>query len=185
MSGVADPDSGSRLIDVAYGYKSGGFQSKLRTRLCKAEVVEIFLRKHTQKSPTVVSRLCGISEKAVRDIWSGRTWSKETQHLDPSRSVCLKKIGRPAGSKDTKPRKPRAQASQKMEVLKQRDVWAKHIPEAAGRMLKTFSVSREGPSCDQAIAGSGLSIDKQLDEWDQQGCWIDRRGLRKMHCLIL
>jgi hypothetical protein len=185
MAGVADLEPRSRLLDAAYGYKSGGFQSKLRTKLHKAEVVEIFLRKHTQKSPTVVSRLCGISEKAVRDIWSVRTWSKETQHLDPSRSVCLKKIGRPTGSKDTKPRKPRAQANEKIEVLKRRDVWANHRPGAAGCMLETFSVSRQGPGSHQDIAGSGLSIDEQLDEWDRPGCLIDRRGLRKMHCRIL
>ena len=52
-----------------------------------------------------VSKIYGVSEKAVRDIWTGRTWSKETWHLDASRSRPLKKMGRPVGRQDTKPRK--------------------------------------------------------------------------------
>jgi hypothetical protein len=83
------------------------FQAKLRTRITHEEVVEIFLYKQSEKSPTVVSRLCGVSEKTVRDIWSGRTWSKETKHLDPSRAVCRNKLGRLTGNEDMKPRKPR------------------------------------------------------------------------------
>ncbi len=41
-----------------------------------------------------------ISEKAVQDIWKARTWSRETCHLEPTRTVELKQIGRPKGCKD-------------------------------------------------------------------------------------
>ena len=47
----------------------------------------------------------GICEKTVRDIWKGRTWSRETHHLDHARPVLMRKAsGRPRGSKDSRPR---------------------------------------------------------------------------------
>jgi hypothetical protein len=45
-----------------------------------------------------VGKAYGVSDKAVRDIWNGRTWYKETMHLDPSRSsmpMRLRIPGRP------------------------------------------------------------------------------------------
>jgi hypothetical protein len=36
--------------------------------------------------------------------------AKETQHLDPSRAVCLKKLGRSTGSKDPKSMKQRGKS---------------------------------------------------------------------------
>ena len=55
-----------------------------------------------------ISKLFGVSEKAVRDIWTGKTWSKETWHLNKSRPFPAKKMGRPFGRKDAQPRKPRS-----------------------------------------------------------------------------
>ena len=54
------------------------------------------------------SKLCvrfGISEKAVLDIWTGRTWSRETARLDSERPACIKRTGRPLGCKDKVPRR--------------------------------------------------------------------------------
>ncbi len=48
-----------------------------------------------------------VSEKTVRDIWTGRTWSRETWHLDTSRNLQLKQLGRPKGCRDSQPRKQR------------------------------------------------------------------------------
>ena len=51
---------------------------------------------------TSIANLFGVSEKAVRDIWTGRTWSRETIHLDPARlavSHRTKSLGSPRGSK--------------------------------------------------------------------------------------
>ena len=82
--------------------------SALRTRakLCEAQVVEIFQIK--KASPTssaeLVAKNYHISEKAVRDIWTGRTWTKETSHLDTTRVLFQKQIGRPKGCRDSKPR---------------------------------------------------------------------------------
>ena len=57
---------------------------------------------------TKLSVMYGVSEKAVRDIWTGRTWAKETWHLDMTRTLSNKRTGRPKGSKDTIPRHRRA-----------------------------------------------------------------------------
>ena len=53
--------------------------------------------------PSAVARAFGVSEKTVRDIWKGRTWLRETMHLDPARFVTaaarLRPPGRPRGSR--------------------------------------------------------------------------------------
>ena len=76
-----------------------------------------------------VSRRFGVSPKAVRDIWNRRTWSRVTSTMQmiseaeaARHNICfntvhgsaelrceshLKKVGRPRGSKDSKPRRRR------------------------------------------------------------------------------
>ena len=47
-----------------------------------------------------VARAFGVSDKAIRDIWKGRTWLRETMHLDPTRAAmagALRPPGRPKG----------------------------------------------------------------------------------------
>ena len=62
---------------------------------------------HRDRASTL-SRMYGVSVKTVRDIWKGRTWYRETYHLDPSKAPMIdrlmKKAGRPKGVKDSKPR---------------------------------------------------------------------------------
>jgi hypothetical protein len=82
--------------------------SKPRARLSEAQVIAIFQARASASGSTKVAMVYGVSEKAVRDIWKGRTWSKETWHLDPSRPLQLKLTGRPKGCKDSQPRKKRA-----------------------------------------------------------------------------
>jgi hypothetical protein len=74
----------------------------------------------------MVSRMFGVSSKTVRDIWNKRTWRHCTEALwtkegndfrqfsstawpiqVPQATTSLRRVGRPCGSKDTKPRKPR------------------------------------------------------------------------------
>ena len=78
-----------------------------RAVLSKSEVIEIFNARLTLKSATKVAGLYRVSEKAIRDIWTGRTWAAETWHLDMSRPLKVKPSGRPLGSRDSKPRKQR------------------------------------------------------------------------------
>ena len=81
--------------------------SKARAKLTQSDALDIYNYKGSVTSAAVLSKLYGVSEKAVRDIWTGRTWSKETWHLDDSRPYPAKKMGRPFGRKDAQPRKPR------------------------------------------------------------------------------
>ena len=80
---------------------------KPRAVLTRDDAIAIFKLKESLQPATKVSRFYGVSEKAVRDIWTGRTWSAETWHLDTTRALKIKPSGRPQGSRDTKPRKPR------------------------------------------------------------------------------
>ena len=78
---------------------------KPRAVLTKTEVLAVFKFKDTNLPATKVARFYGVSEKAIRDIWTGRTWAAETWHLDTSRELKVKISGRPLGSRDSKPRK--------------------------------------------------------------------------------
>ena len=45
------------------------------------------LTKRQRISLCSVARSYGVSEKAVRDIWKGRTWLRETTRIDPGRPL--------------------------------------------------------------------------------------------------
>ena len=79
-----------------------------RAKLTESDALNIYRCKASITNAAAISKLYGVSEKAVRDIWTGRTWSKETWHLDESRPFPTKKMGRPLGRKDAQPRKPRS-----------------------------------------------------------------------------
>jgi hypothetical protein len=83
-----------------------------RAILTKQQAREIFGYKNGQGSEsshatsTFLSKKFNISSKAIRDIWTGRSWLDATfdmWNIDdrPPRKV----VGRPKGRKDTKPRK--------------------------------------------------------------------------------
>ena len=81
---------------------------KTRAVLTEEQAVQIFMMKisdtksfnksiHAQE----IAISFGISEKTVRDIWKGRTWRRETMHLDVNYiegSSNLRLPGRPKGS---------------------------------------------------------------------------------------
>ena len=90
---------------------------RARNILTKEQVVDIFLMKHGMMlcdDAASVGRKFGVSEKTIRDIWVARTWYKATLALDPCRSDAndrlKKKIGRPRGTKDSKPRTYKSKA---------------------------------------------------------------------------
>ena len=113
-----------------------------RAVLTKHQAVEIFSLRGLSLIPqasygdfaissrsVIVSRLFGVSPKAVRDIWNKRTWRHSTSPLSPetertslteylkavedmtchqlTKRAQGKGVGRPRGSKDSKPRKAR------------------------------------------------------------------------------
>ena len=68
---------------------------KARAVLTAEQAVMIFqiklsnqaLTKRQRISLCSVARSYGVSEKAVRDIWKGRTWLRETTRIDPGRPL--------------------------------------------------------------------------------------------------
>jgi hypothetical protein len=77
---------------------------KHRSILTEKQAIEIFGLQSAKSSPLVVSsalvaKRYGINERTVRDVWKQRTWTHVTS------SVPKKRMGRPFGSKDSRPRK--------------------------------------------------------------------------------
>jgi hypothetical protein len=70
----------------------------------------VFLYKSKLTNPTLsagtIAKLIGVNDKTIRDVWCGRTWARETKHLDPTRRDKPNPpgAGRPIGAKDKKPR---------------------------------------------------------------------------------
>ena len=95
--------------------KSRASCPKPRAILTKMQAIEIFQRSlqssqgtHRGKAASAsgVAREYRISEKAVRDIWTARTWSDETLHLEPNRKIRkVQPTGRPPGRRDSAPRR--------------------------------------------------------------------------------
>ena len=81
-----------------------------RCRLTEDEAIGIFQCKGGPSSATKTARAYAVSEKTVRDIWTGRTWAKETSRLDASRTIKVTQMGRPKGRRDSHPRKSRRES---------------------------------------------------------------------------
>lgn len=111
--------------------KQGNFppMPAIHTRpiLTKDKVQQIFAMKMKSyascvhvKADSVISTAVkfGVSEKAIRDVWSGRTWCDITgMPRNPNRRLSA---GRPKGAKDKKPRKPKCK---KIQVLTSLEVF--------------------------------------------------------------
>ena len=152
-------------------------QSKPQARLTATEAVEIFRCKDTKTRSTAVSKMYGVNEKTIRDIWRGRTWSKETHHLDPSRVLTTKKLGRQQGRKDSNLRKVRAPyIGAGLKVL----AGNININDADdGRVIAMLLHSGNDwfsncLSLDDDRTDPCPSIDELLYEWDRKGCWFDK-----------
>ena len=96
-----------------------------------------------------LSVIYGVSEKAVRDIWTGRTWAKETWHLDMSRPITKKHAGRPKGSKDKIPRRRRSIGDVK-----------------EGERNQQFAQPKILSSIPQRITDCVQSLDEQIFDWE-------------------
>ena len=99
-----------------------------RPVLAKEQVHQIFALKeksyasnlHTKyANVTITSRAFGVSDKTIRDIWSGRTWCHETGM--PRKAHLRDHVGRPKGSKDATPR----QIKRTNSIDEQLHMWAK------------------------------------------------------------
>ena len=159
---------------------------KHRAKLSQSDVISIFQAKATRIQATVIARSYGVSEKAVRDIWSGRTWAKETWHLNPSRTLIVKQTGRPKGSRDSRPRQKRmprcSLPSVRPDELVDSDDVLQYLCDCGDESEIRSSHQHPWP-CDDAastsespvsIAASDcdlLTLDEQLHRWG--GVWCD------------
>ena len=138
---------------------------RTRAKLTEYDALNIYHCKGRIISAAAISKLYGVSEKAVRDIWTGRTWSKETWHLDESRPFSAKKMGRPFGCKDAQPRKSRS---------------LRTIPESSTISQTHINVSPESQSIDVEPRFSTVMADwpqARKREWQVPSsawCWHDQ-----------
>jgi hypothetical protein len=148
---------------------------KPRARLTESDVINIFRLKAANTSATSVGRLYGVSEKAIRDIWTGRTWANETWHLDMTRALVIKHAGRPAGCRDTKPRRKRplehchANVQNSGGEISEPILCIDHCDESMFFDLSPFTAS-SGQTFhkEKTFASMMMSLDDQLFEWEQQ-----------------
>ena len=87
---------------------------KRRAILTEQQAVEIF-RLRSVSSMTmmvcpasVVAKRYGVNERTIRDIWKQRTWTHATcSFAEIAGPMAKRKMGRPVGSRDVRPRKQR------------------------------------------------------------------------------
>jgi hypothetical protein len=87
-------------------------KKKPRAILTEQQAVEIFGLASSHQdvvfSAAALARRYGVNERTVRDIWKQRTWIHATRPFEGSLQIRSKnRVGRPKGSKDSKPRKPK------------------------------------------------------------------------------
>jgi hypothetical protein len=106
-----------------------------------------------------VSELYGISEKTVRDIWKQRTWAHTTSSLaEYVGPMTRKKVGRPIGSKDIRPRKQKLGIPTELEYTALKTGERSHVGDERGEQ--------------------SISIDDQLHMWAQCNSeWIINAAL--------
>jgi hypothetical protein len=165
---------------------------KPRARLSEEQVIAIFQARASAWTATKMATVYGVSEKAIRDIWTGRTWARETWRLDTSRPLQLKLAGRPKGCKDRNPRKKRANGHADLPIparvlCRPHVEWSAentcdsheasqspchvHIADSQEACIKDSSACHR--PCAELPTSSTLrhaSVDEQLDEWD--GFWL-------------
>jgi hypothetical protein len=156
---------------------------KHRARLTEEAVLQIFACRHDKRSPTVLSNFYGVNEKTVRDIWSGRTWSKETQHLGPARAVSAavssKQIGWSSGQdknvESLGPTNDQARYGAITTTTSKTRFWMASPNGSISRSMASKVQDEDQPVASRAISIStshAISIDEQLYEWERQGFWF-------------
>jgi hypothetical protein len=152
-----------------------------RARLSEAQVITIFQAKTTASAAVKVAAVYGVCEKAIRDIWKGRTWARVTWHLDTSRPLQLKQTGRPKGCRDRKPRKKRADSREEQltstgstaqSPCRQHTVTDRHeVVEQVAFPLPQKQHANLGTAAQSPRAALWISqtasVDEQLHAWDE------------------
>ena len=156
--------------------------SKPRAILSDAQAVEIYQIRlvasftHIRLSPVQMASSYGVSEKTVRDIWKGRTWARETFHLDPERKLVIKnKSGRPRRSQDSKKRKDSRRLSIGLLGVRRPSFDQRSFLQTEITFIDDSSlISPRRPTNygharqDQIVEPIVYSVDHQLHEWAER-----------------
>jgi hypothetical protein len=149
---------------------------KPRARLTESDAISIYKLK-ASASATSVGRLYGVREKAIRDIWKGNTWANETWHLDMSRKRVVKHAGRPAGSRDTRPRKTKLRDESQVTASETNSeqiqlLCPKRPVSGQENMIESVPISASSTiqTLHQKLSFASIlmSVDDQLFEWERQ-----------------
>ena len=166
--------------------------TKPRARLAVLDAVKIFKLRGSEIQATSVANIYGVSEKAIRDIWTARTWARETWHLEPSRDMVLKQAGRPKGSADSKPRRTKARVDhRRTQTIINRPSNEEHVDHshqlsdnayfapvdsfviadaAQSQLPYVVQPGRAGDAGYDVKAPATPSLDEQLGAWDLGAC---------------
>ena len=140
---------------------------KLRDRraiLTEMQAIDIFKVGTSHDSTTAgitassVAKKYGINERTVRDIWKRRTWTRATGSLEGITRSKLRS-GRPKGSKDIMPRKPKKKPTVMLDTMKQQ-----HCSLVSTKILYSHTVQNSNIP--------GLEINKELLD---PFCWQAKR----------
>ena len=158
---------------------------KPRARLAVLDAVEIFKLRGSGVQATELANIYGVSEKTIRDIWTNRTWTRETWHLEPSRQVVLKQTGRPKGRTDSRPRRPKIRVDhlrmeQPVSVCTsmqpfEDQYWTsadstQFADDAQSPLPCAFQLDSTGGARHDVKAPALPSLDEQLGAWDLEAC---------------
>ena len=138
---------------------------KTRAILTAEQAIEILKIKLASKtdsrsryeslSPCCVARAFGVSEKAVRDIWKGRTWLRETMHLDPARVVMAARL-RPPGRPPRQPHQnPQCIKSSTLLVSVRTGLKRSfgHLDDKEGQCISILPLPHKGTASSSPVAG--------------------------------
>ena len=140
--------------------RSTSSPGRARARLTKAQAVSIFQSKSPPPSAARIAVSYGVSEKAIRDIWKRRTWARETMHLDPPQALQQKAVGRPKGSRDSKPRKRKVDTIPHPLALPSTGLPTDCVAQATNNLM-----TKSDACCNQQ------------EDLDRQGAWFTQTHL--------
>ena len=150
--------------------------------LTEKNATDIFLLKHRHGFPTDHAASCflakkySVSSKTIRDIWSGRSWLETTFDLwDTADRPDRKLVGRPKGSKNSKPK--RFNAEYVVENISSRCQKIANSSEQmqsldAGSFKEAFAAAH-ATNCSDPIHGLSVPIRPAsiLDMLKQDAAW--------------
>lgn len=178
-------------------YKTSIEACKTKAILTDDQAVEIFQVKLAnesldpgdkgKRSARAVGRQYGVSDKTIRDIWTGRTWFRETLHLDKTRAdktYRLKSPGRPKGSKDKEPRQRSVRSTLNQDQAKAPDSACEEVSNGSEttrdheRAANEFFLDKAAIESAHSIRASAASAAPSSEKLEDKEKWWRRRRPR-------